>query len=260
MAFVYRYTDNTDGIVKYIGISRNSETFKRRIKQHETDDVGKASKSWKIDYIVTKTMCDAQSLEGHFIAYYETYNYLNKAKCDWGLLSYIDESMIFGWTEYNKDTEDLLHDYFSVSDMDEELARMRNALRSADDEYRNTLDAIQKSLNKMETFLAEFTKNAVLHFINDCLVHTGSRKDIVQLDELHKRYCDWCDSNGVDCVADQKDFELLVMQRRRIEPYYMTRQKCLIGFCFVGSKEHIEHLEKLEDDKKRAMMSLKIAV
>jgi len=82
---VYKYIDDTDGIVKYIGISNNIE---RRFGDHKTDKL--KGRSWKVEFIDGLTRTDAEILEAHFISYYGTAKYgFNKQKTINGASKYI---------------------------------------------------------------------------------------------------------------------------------------------------------------------------
>lgn len=100
MAYVYRYRDLTDGIIKYIGIIAKESNFPRRFAQHQYDKAFKG-KHWEISYIKVLSKCDAEALEGHFINKYHTYNWLNKAKSDWGQLTFAEEAN-FDWIPFNQ--------------------------------------------------------------------------------------------------------------------------------------------------------------
>lgn len=100
MSYVYRYTDLADGIIKYVGIvcreSDDESVLLRRFKEHANNDKWCAGKTWRIEYIKVPTRNDAFSLEGHFIAKYNTSNWYNTAKTDLGMLSFLNVD--FEWT------------------------------------------------------------------------------------------------------------------------------------------------------------------
>lgn len=100
MPYVYRYRDMIDEKYKYIGIVKQDgmERLQRRIKQHRKDDWFKTA-DYYVDYVQVDSLCDAESLEGHFIATYETYKYYNIAKARWGKSS-LYSSVDLTWREY----------------------------------------------------------------------------------------------------------------------------------------------------------------
>ena len=97
MKYVYRYTDLSDGIIKYVGIvcRKCEDGLQRRIKEHAQNDVWTFNKSWKIEYIEVETLNDAHSLESHFIAKYNTSDWYNIQSAKEGLLSFINDD--FEW-------------------------------------------------------------------------------------------------------------------------------------------------------------------
>lgn len=118
MAFVYKYTDKSDGLVKYVGIvcREGKNALNKRIKEHSNVDDWATSHNWDLHYIEVKTKNDAHALEGHFIAYYKSYEWFNKAKADYGLLSFVDSNK-FEWKRFNQE-EEVLNQYFTTFDSD----------------------------------------------------------------------------------------------------------------------------------------------
>lgn len=95
MAVVYRYKDLADDKIKYVGIVYGkSRTLEQRIREHSRDDKFK-NHIWLIEYFNVKSRTDAEALEGHLIALYETYEYLNVSKRKWGLSEYLPSE--FDW-------------------------------------------------------------------------------------------------------------------------------------------------------------------
>lgn len=81
---VYKYIDNADGIVKYIGITRN---MYNRYKQHLTDKL--QDHDWTIAFIDGLSKTDAEILESHFISEYGTEKYFNVAKTTDGIAQFL---------------------------------------------------------------------------------------------------------------------------------------------------------------------------
>lgn len=101
LAYVYRYIDLLDGIIKYIGIVWSEDrTLQQRIYEHLTKDIWCKGKNWKIEYFVVNNRTEAENFESHFIALYETYKYYNDAKSDWGVSSYLPKEI--NWIEYKQ--------------------------------------------------------------------------------------------------------------------------------------------------------------
>lgn len=82
MEYVYRYTDIESGIVKYIG---RTTSLKLRIGQHQLEDDFRNG-NWEIHYVECQSRSQSEALESHFISVYQTDQWLNKAKREWGII------------------------------------------------------------------------------------------------------------------------------------------------------------------------------
>lgn len=100
--YVYKYVDTRDGIVKYVGLVNPGNSLMQRVRQHENDIW--YHDDFDIYYIEVNTKTDCEFLESHFIQYYKSYKYYNKAKTHWGESSYIDGEE-FHWKKYYKNTK-----------------------------------------------------------------------------------------------------------------------------------------------------------
>ena len=92
MAYVYRYIDNLDGIIKYVGIVwSENRTLARRIYEHQIYDEWCKNGDFTIEYIEENinSRTDAEHFEAHYIALYETDKYYNVCKSGWGLSSFL---------------------------------------------------------------------------------------------------------------------------------------------------------------------------
>lgn len=110
MAWVYRYTDLNDGIIKYIGIVwSGNRTLKERIKEHKLNDSWCKNGKWKIEYLDEEinTRNEAEALESHLIALYNTWQYFNKSKKTHGINKYIPE-MDYKWKIFDFEDKDIL--------------------------------------------------------------------------------------------------------------------------------------------------------
>lgn len=100
MEFVYRYIDKADGIIKYCGRTSN---LNLRIKQHSYEKQFMEN-DWEIEYIECMSRAHSEALESHFITLYGTYDWLNKAKNNWGLIPEF-KNKEYEWNHYEcKDT------------------------------------------------------------------------------------------------------------------------------------------------------------
>lgn len=103
MAWVYRYTDLADGIIKYVGVVwGKTRTLEQRLKEHERDDTWCNTRRWKIEYIEEdiETRAEAEAFETHFIELYGTDKYFNVSKGGWGLNKFLPD-YTDKWKEYN---------------------------------------------------------------------------------------------------------------------------------------------------------------
>ena len=83
--YVYRYIDNNDGIIKYVGIT--SRALKLRIDEHKKyDEWVNKSNSWRIEYFIVDSKSQSEAWESHLIALYQSYKWYNIAKADWGFI------------------------------------------------------------------------------------------------------------------------------------------------------------------------------
>ena len=101
---VYRYIDKTDGIIKYVGISREG-ALKHRIAVHKGKDHWSNKGAWRIEYFLCEYQSEAEAFEAHLIALYDTGKYYNKNKTKWGINQYLP-SIENRWTLWKEDPFD----------------------------------------------------------------------------------------------------------------------------------------------------------
>ena len=83
--YVYRYIDNNDGIIKYVGIT--GRDLKYRVEEHKKyDDWVKASDSWRIEYFIVSSKSQSEAWESHLIEMYKSYEWYNISKAYWGFI------------------------------------------------------------------------------------------------------------------------------------------------------------------------------
>lgn len=114
MALVYKYTDLSDNIVKYIGIVHGeNRTLKQRVYEHSVKDMWCIGKTWDIEYFEVASRTDAELLESHFISLYKTYIYFNQSKSDWGESNLLNNIQIH-WQKYhhniNEESNNIIYD------------------------------------------------------------------------------------------------------------------------------------------------------
>jgi len=108
MAVVYRYTDLSDNIIKYVGIVwSGNRTLKQRVKEHRERDEWCKNGKWKIEYLSTdvQSRTDAELLEAHYISKFATYDWYNINKKDWGESTLLDNHEEEEWILYSSDEE-----------------------------------------------------------------------------------------------------------------------------------------------------------
>lgn len=100
MAYVYRYIDENDGIIKYVGIV-HKRMIDDRIKAHASNDDWKDKGNWRIEYFECENRSVAEAFESHLIALYGTDKYYNKAKKGWGINKYLPDVEAW-WQVYSE--------------------------------------------------------------------------------------------------------------------------------------------------------------
>lgn len=154
MICVYRYIDLSDNIIKYIGIVKgDNSNLANRVDQHKCDYWVYDTK-WRIEFIEenVNTRTDAEMLEAHFISLFETNQWFNVAKSNWGVSSFIPK--IEEWQVYQEEV-----DYNSRSTYVEILKKKIENLESQDRDIINRnkkLELINKKLRDTLTYLLPF--------------------------------------------------------------------------------------------------------
>lgn len=110
MAWIYRYIDKNDGAVKYIGMTTRGDRLLPRIQEHEWRDKWTLDQ-YDVEVASTHTRCDAEMLEAHYIAAYQTGKYFNKAKTDWGLCSYAPDPRFTTWYSLDQLKDEMIRNY-----------------------------------------------------------------------------------------------------------------------------------------------------
>lgn len=140
MPYIYKYEDPDTEQVVYVGISRDYDTLLRRFAAHKNNDPWGVLKLWNIYTAEVKTQSDAEVLEGHFIALYETYRFYNKAKAGWGVCSFVPEIVWRKWTP------------LEGKNYQEVLRTQREQLRANIYDMRRTIDSL---ITRQSFLLAE---------------------------------------------------------------------------------------------------------
>ena len=87
---VYRFIDETDNIIKYVGITRRDRIYDR-MSLHKLYDSWKDLGIWRIEYFECENKSEAEAFESHLITLYGTDKYFNTMKVGWGLNQYLPD-------------------------------------------------------------------------------------------------------------------------------------------------------------------------
>ena len=151
MPYIYKYVNRRTEEPVYVGISRDYNTLIRRFVQHE-HDYWYVEGDWDIYYSEVATQNDAEALEGHYIALYETYKYYNKAKVGWGLSSFAPEVVWEKYKDWNgKRYQDVLKDQRKAAEAKMwELLREIDRIKTAQEHLRDEFYRIANEEDKLK--------------------------------------------------------------------------------------------------------------
>ena len=198
MPFVYKYVGKSDNKPKYVGISKTEKTLQSRINAHYKDPWYWDDR-WEIYVLEVDTQCDAEMLEGHFIAMYGTEEFYNKAKTGWGVCSYL-KSTTFKWVNYDDFLETVparrpgKEDYIASF----EVEGFKKRLSNLEHEFRELNDR----LRKLKFVL-------IGDFFNECLsgipLNANGINDPSPIDKesLMEMFEEWCRSKDEADVRNQ---------------------------------------------------------
>lgn len=111
MGYIYRYTDEKDGMIKYVGcIYKPGRTVKQRVDEHKRRDAWAQNSIYKVEFanIDILSRAEAESYETHYINLYGTGKWYNKEKTSWGDNRYLKEIPKEAWIEFKDYSEDEL--------------------------------------------------------------------------------------------------------------------------------------------------------
>lgn len=164
MGYVYRYTDLSDNIIKYVGIVwSDSSSLLQRTRQHFLSDRWCYEGQWKIEYLEIDNKTDCEGLESHFISLYDTSKWYNKRKSDWGVSS-IYSQIDFKWKELIYNPEDLKRNSMSTK---------TNALHT-EEEINAVINYFIKEISKCHSLKRETTARRNLTMFV-CAINLGLR-------------------------------------------------------------------------------------
>ena len=168
MPYIYKYVNNETEEPEYVGITKGDyEGLCRRLKAHERDEWHRQGK-YTIFYAEVKTQADAEVLEGHFIALYETYNHHNKAKAKWGLCSF---APTVEWCQYKPDFGGTKQKRLE-QDI-EDIRRLAWAIECDTEELKRDLAGLNTRLTHRLEYANHLKKEAVRCWFNSVFVIPG---------------------------------------------------------------------------------------
>lgn len=245
MPYVYRYTDLDDNTVKYIGIIKNDTHFPGRFDDHKRDKL--AGRNWKIEYIYVSTITDAEALEYHFIAFYQTYNWFNVAKRNGGLCTFAPSVYEFEWEEYE------------CLDRDGSIFSKFRQLSGEIDATRSKCERLYEKLCMLRQESKEMQRQGMLRWINARLYFSHSplsEKNYISFEMAFMDYNEFADLEEYFIFENFSDFSYELQKRNRLKDLIVEvdGKSYITGVCFIGSENHEEMRQKDELYLKEAML------
>lgn len=177
-AFVYRYVDEKDDIIKYIGIVYSKKRdVSDRIRDHFYKDEWAKEGSFRIDYFCVKTETEARAFEDHFITLYKTYNYYNKTPVR-GLCSFLPD---IEWIPYDNVTYDsglALENNFDIM----EIVQMLFENNRSPVKRRALFQKINIKHNDLNNAMKEYINSKVINYDLDSITVNGMYIDFCFVD------------------------------------------------------------------------------
>ena len=219
MPYIYRYLDRSDGVYKYIGISKNKDTLRQRIKSHEHDYWHRCG-NWYIDYAFVKSKADVEFLEGVLIAEHGTWAWYNVAKATWGHSVLFDVPRL-NWKVFQWGDDDCLYTFegtnadgceSSVTDREPwKFRKERQDLLGVIEKEKARRKISERNLRKLEKELEQTKKEN--KFLRDC--NSELRESNILLD---KEVASLSDENKlIGKRMDAIDRELRKRERIKID-------------------------------------------
>lgn len=180
MCVVYKYIDKFDNIVKYVGIVySDNKTLKDRVREHKQEDWCKNG-LWEIQYFVVNSRAEAEAYESHFIYFYGTGKYYNKAKINHGLISFLPDVT---WIDYESilENEELRQRIKSLESQLRKIINDNKSLQKQIDGYEHELMLANSGINNMSRKqYRSFLKQRQLEGMNAMPIDatTGKRKSL----------------------------------------------------------------------------------
>lgn len=146
MPYIYKYTDEEDNIVKYVGIIRKDSNFPNRFYQH-ISDTWYSGTDWKIEYAYYESVTDVEMLEGHLIAFYGTSDWYNKAKSNWGLSSF---KFKIPWVKYVGQRGDVKNIHHTLYQYRSDAQELEQAIKDLSDKLNRLCEAYDNNVRNTQ--------------------------------------------------------------------------------------------------------------
>lgn len=137
----------TDETVKYVGnVYGKNRTLKQRIEEHSKRDSWCWNAPYRVDFIENDwSRTDLEYLESHFISFYNTWKYYNKAKTKWGVSKFIP-NIEDKWEYYTVINENLLNEEVKKARIEAKKAVAQKEL------FQKILDFMKSQQNQIQMY------------------------------------------------------------------------------------------------------------
>ena len=200
MAYVYKYIDLKDNIVKYVGIVYSDRrSLKQRILEHSARDNWCVQSVFKIEYFECDNKTEATALENHFISLYETYKFYNKTPNN-GKLSFAPK---IEWQEYTGEEskcvlynlDELSYQYLYGSAKTKQSISMRLKNRNNfSDDYIDQVNNYIFDILQSKVYCADLEKVEINGIYLELYFNDGNKFGLT-----NGRFKDGTSYNPVDC-------------------------------------------------------------
>ena len=201
MPFVYKYVNHKTKEVEYVGIVKSDDGLEKRLLQHERDEWF-CPMTYEIYYTHVETQTDAEALEAHFIALYESHKHHNKAKSKWGLLSFAPE---VEWILYT----DCRFIPTSSKAITDRYKRTRTRLWLLEEQIQSLRDEMNNIWNNLvneEKEIEKFNRKSIRDFFRSKYTTTYRNDgEIIGVDRLFSEYEEWWEDNTDAAVFDDSN-------------------------------------------------------
>lgn len=237
MPYIYKYIDTADDVVKYVGIIRKDSNFPNRFKQHKRDEWYSTAK-WRIEFCEVNSVCEAEALEGHFISLYQSNDWFNIAKSEWGQLSFAPD---IEWQVFD-DNYDIFNRWNCV--------KKTSVLSAMISDVKHQVQYLERSLDLLDDCMEKDRFNDVRNWIRDRLIVSEYKHPIHGEISDHDCYQDFCQYIGIN--PDEYGFDEfwdLVWRTTILYSCFKEIDK-LVGVRFRTKEDDIREQKEFEETAK----------